>query len=126
MVFSGVVGGQSDLYLLDLNSQSRKQLTDDIYDDVDPVFIDNSSRILFASNRSSDTIFKKPEINFVDHKNDIFIYDLKHMDHTYKFLEQITQTPDDNETKPFAIEKNTYIFLSDKKRYHKQIYLTKR
>jgi hypothetical protein len=114
MVFSGVVGGQSDLYLLDLNSQSRKQLTDDIYDDVDPVFIDNSSRILFASNRSSDTIFKKPEINFVDHKNDIFIYDLKHMDHTYKFLEQITQTPDDNETKPFAIEKNTYIFLSDK------------
>jgi hypothetical protein len=114
MVYSGVVGGQSDLYLLDLNSQSRKQLTDDIYDDVDPVFIDNSSRILFASNRSSDTIFKKPEINFVDHKNDIFIYDLKHMDHTYKFLEQITQTPDDNETKPFATGKNTYIFLSDK------------
>lgn len=113
MIYSGVVRGQSDLYLLDLNSQSRKQITDDVYDDLDPVFIENNSRILFASNRTSDTIFKSPEIDFINTKNDIFIYNLAHVGHTYKYLEQITQTPDANETKPFETNYQQYVFLSD-------------
>lgn len=113
IVFSGVVKGQSDLYLLDVTSQIRKQLTDDIYDDLNPQFIDNSSRVIFSSNRISDTIFKRPDIDFIESKNDIFIYDLKEADHTYKYLEQITQTPDWDETQPFSIGKNQYVFLSD-------------
>jgi hypothetical protein len=113
IVFSGVVKGQSDLYVLDVTSQIRKQLTDDIYDDLNPQFIDNSTRIIFSSNRNSDTIFKQPDIDFIDSKNDIFIYDLKEADHTYKYLEQITQTPDWDETQPFSIGKNQYVFLSD-------------
>jgi len=113
IVFTGVVKGQSDLYVLDVTSQIRKQLTDDIYDDLNPQFIDNSTRIIFSSNRISDTIFKQPDIDFIDSKNDIFIYDLKEADHTYKYLEQITQTPDWDETQPFSIGKNQYVFLSD-------------
>lgn len=113
IVFSGVVRGQSDLYILDVASQSRKQLTNDIYDDLNPQFIDNSTRVIFASNRSSDTIFKAPEIDYLDRKNDIFIYNLREADHTYKYLEQITETPNDNESQPYQISPNQYVFLSD-------------
>ena len=113
MVFSGVVRGQSDLYLYDPSSGNRKQLTDDIYDDLNPQFIENGSRIIFASNRTSDTIFKKPGIDFTENKNDIFIYNLAHADHTYKFLEQVTQTELDNELQPYQLSKDKYIFLSD-------------
>lgn len=113
IVFSGVVKGQSDLYLLDVASQTRKQLTDDIWDDLHPQFIDQSSRIIFSSNRTSDTIFKKPDIDFTQSKRDIFIYDIKQADHTYKFLEQVTQTPDWDESQPYGIGKNQYLFLSN-------------
>ena len=113
MIFSGVIKGQSDLYLLDLSSNIRKQLTDDVYDDLNPQFVDNSSRIIFASNRNSDTIFKKPEIDFSDRKNDLFIYKISEADHTYKYLERITNTEYDNELRPFQIEKNKYVYLSD-------------
>ncbi|MBI3134692.1 MAG: PD40 domain-containing protein [Bacteroidetes bacterium] len=113
MVFSGVIRGQSDLYLMDMSSQVRKQLTNDIYDDLNPQFIDNSSRVIFSSNRTSDTIFKQPDIDFIDTRNDIFIYNLRDADHTYKMLEQVTQTPDFDETQPYAIGPQKYIFLSD-------------
>lgn len=113
MVFSGVIKGQSDLYLYDLMASSRKQLTDDIYDDLNPQFIDNSTRIIFASNRNSDTIFKKPEIDFVERKNDLFIYKISELDNTYKYLERITETVNDNELQPYQLEQNKYIYLSD-------------
>lgn len=113
MILSAVVKGQSDLYLMDLSSQSRKQITDDLYDDLHPKFIDNSKRIIFSSNRISDTIFKAPEIDLLQTKNDLFIYDLKQIDHTYKFLERITETPHENEINPHQFAKDQYIFLSD-------------
>jgi hypothetical protein len=113
IVFSGVVRGQSDLYLYDPASTSQKKLTDDLYDDLNPQFTDNNTRIIFASNRVSDTIFKAPEINFSDHRNDLFIFNLAQADHTYKYLERITETPMDNEIQPYPLAKDKYLYLSD-------------
>jgi WD40 repeat protein len=58
MIISAAFKGQSDLYLYDVMARSIKRMTDDIYDDLNPQFIENSSRVIFASNRPSDTIFK--------------------------------------------------------------------
>lgn len=114
MILSGVVKGQSDLYLYDVFGNTKKRITDDIYDDLNPQFIDNGRKVIFASNRDNDTIFKKPDIDFIDRKNDIFIYDLSEVDRTYKFLYRLTDTEEVNETQPFQISTGEYIFLSDK------------
>jgi WD40 repeat protein len=114
MVISAVVKGQSDLYVYNILSKKITRITDDLYDDLNPQFIDNSSRVIFASNRFSDTIFKKPEINFIDNKNDLFIFNLKETGRNYKYLERVTDTEFENEIEPFEIGKGKYIYLSDK------------
>ena len=114
MVISAVHSGQSDLYLYNILSKSITQITDDIYDDLNPQFIDDGTRVIFSSNRSSDTIYKAPEIDFIDHKNDLFIFNLKEIGKTYKYLEQVTQTPNENEIAAFEIGKNKYVYLSDR------------
>lgn len=114
IIFSGVIKGQSDLYLFDVLSNSKRQITDDLYDDLNPSFIDNDTRIIFASNRDNDTIFKKPQINFLDRKNDLFIYNLNQIDRTYKYLERITNTKDEDEIQPFELSNGKYLYLSDK------------
>lgn len=113
MILSGVVKGQADLYLYDVLGNSTKQVTDDIYDDLNPRFIDNGSKVIFVSNRDNDTIFRKPEIDFCDRKNDVFVYDLRQMERTYVFLDRITRTDDANESFPFQLTTGEYIFLSD-------------
>lgn len=113
IIFSGVVKGQTDLYLLDVLGGSQKQITDDIYDDLNPRFIDNGQKVIFVSNRDNDTIFKKPEIDFIDRKNDVFIYDLRQMDRTYVFLDRITDSENSDESFPNQLANGDYIFLSD-------------
>ncbi|MCH2235716.1 MAG: hypothetical protein MK078_15860 [Crocinitomicaceae bacterium] len=114
IVFSGVFNGQSDLYLYEVLSNTKKQITNDIYDDLNPQFADENSRVIFASNRKSDTIFKAPNIEFFDAKSDIFIYDLKQVDRTYKYLERLTNTENEDESNPYQLENGNYIFLSEK------------
>lgn len=114
IIFSGVVKGQSDLYLYDVIGNVKQQITNDIYDDLYPQFIDDNTRVIFASNRVSDTIFKAPDIHFYDRKNDIFIYDLAEKDRTYKFLERLTDTEHENEIQPYQLKNGNYTFLSEK------------
>ena len=50
IVLSAAKNGQSDLYSYDIAAKSYTQLTNDVYDDVDPVVISNGS-VIFSSNR---------------------------------------------------------------------------
>lgn len=113
IVFSGVVKGQSDLYIYDIFKKTITKLTDDLYDDLQPQFADNGKSVIFSSNRPSDTIFKKPDIDFLDRKNDIFKFDLKQVGRNYIYLERITNTEYDNEIQPFEVEQGKYVYLSD-------------
>ena len=113
IVVSAVVNGQTDLYIYNTSGGGKLQLTDDLYDDLHPRFIDNT-HIVFASNRISDTISpKKIEINYLPTKNDIFIYPIVEYNHTFKYLTRITNTKDVNEIQPFPIQGNKFQFLSD-------------
>ncbi len=113
MILSGVIKGQSDLYLYDVLGNTNKRITDDIHDDLNPRFIENDRKIIFVSNRDNDTIFKKPPIDFSERKNDIFIYNLSEVDRTYKFLERITNTEEVNEIQPYQLNSGEITFLSD-------------
>jgi Tol biopolymer transport system component len=50
-------GGQNDLFLISVSRASVLALTNDLYDDVSPRFIQGSSRrVVFASNRPTDSL----------------------------------------------------------------------
>lgn len=55
LVLSGVRSGQSDIYVYKIDKQTFEQVTNDIYDDLDPSFVafPNRTGILYSSNRPS-------------------------------------------------------------------------
>ena len=58
LLFSAVKNGHSDIYTFDIGKDKLQQLTNDVYDDLDPSYINlpGKSGIIFASNRpSADT-----------------------------------------------------------------------
>jgi hypothetical protein len=111
-IMSAVQQGQSDLYLYNIAAGSQQQLTNDIYDDLDPVFFDGISKVLFSSNRPDDTLRWEPEeINVtVPRSSDLFI--LQRND-TRVPLIRITNTPFASEVQPKKADEGYFIYLSD-------------
>jgi Tol biopolymer transport system component len=106
--------GQSDIFVYALNTGGIEQLTNDIWDDNNPVFIQNNTGIVFESNRSSDTVRSTDDAQFsykLSRINDLFYA-------SYPFRSQVlirvTNTPDVNETQPQEYSKQQVAFLSEK------------
>jgi dipeptidyl aminopeptidase/acylaminoacyl peptidase len=55
-VLSADYEGKNDLYLISSRRDRIRRLTNDIYDDLDPAFIPGTNRIVFTSNRTSDSL----------------------------------------------------------------------
>lgn len=106
--------GQSDVFVFSLNTSGVEQLTNDIWDDNNPVFIKGGKQIVFESNRVSDTIKSTDDAKYFYKQNtnhDLFMsqYPL-----TSKVLTRINNTPDVNETQPQAVDNNYVCYLSEK------------
>lgn len=112
LVFSAVQKGQSDIFVYSPASGSHEQLTKDIYDDLNPRFINHSQNIIFSSNRVSDTIrFNEPvKIENLRYSNDLFLYNYKSK---RPVLQRLTSTTDAHETQPMPYSENYFCFLSD-------------
>ncbi len=111
MVLSGVYKGQSDLYLYYVGPNSQKQLTNDVYDDLSPRFIENSTKIAFTSNRTSDSLGYQPNDSelFMNQK-DVWILDYQSEEKT---LAQVTKTPNFSEKLPVGIDSMLYYLGED-------------
>jgi Tol biopolymer transport system component len=112
MVFSAIMNGQTDIFVYNLSAGASKKITNDVADDLYPRFIENSSKIIFSSNRLSDTITVdntiKPKISPT---YDLFVYDRETKS---TVLTNVTNTSLVNEISPIGIKNNTYSYLSDK------------
>ncbi len=114
-VLSAVQKGHSDIYIYNIQSNTFEAITKDIYDDLNPRFINKSKDIIFSSNRTSDTL-KHEATNEIDYykklapKTDIFIY---HYSKKSNVLERITNTANANETMPDAYDRDHVTYLSD-------------
>jgi hypothetical protein len=53
LLLSAVKNGKTDIFIYNTQTQKAEQVTDDVYDDLDPTFVSfpNRSAIIFASNR---------------------------------------------------------------------------
>lgn len=118
LVLSGIKNGQTDLYFLTIAGNSLEQITNDIWDELDPHFGLEDQMIIFASNRISDTIFENSSSKNINNQLfDIFTLDFKKQKNAknkLKILNRITNTPFENESKPQILARNSYAFLSDK------------
>ena len=117
IVLSCVVDGKTDIFVLDVMSRAKEQITDDFYDNRAPVFLNNDQLIVFSSNRQNDSMLLKDSKNLVyKHSSDIFSYNYSKKTN-FKFTPQVffrlTNTPNFNEEKPISIGWNTIQYLSD-------------
>jgi len=106
LVFSAMAKGQTDLYLYNIGANSQKKLTDDKFDDLNPRFIENSTQIVFSSNRTNDSLKTKAKVEDEDlfnKKLDIWV-----LDYTNKKLTQVTETPYQSEVQPYGIDSVLY------------------
>ena len=110
LVMSAVRDGRTDLYQYFVIGNRQEQLTDDQFDDLDPRFVDDDRRIIFASDRPDDTLRTKADVALVNGNKDIFLFDLETRS---PLLMRLTNTPTINEWQPARYDSVNYVFLRD-------------
>lgn len=120
MVLSALAKGQSDLYLYNVGANSQKPLTKDVFDDLNPKFIENSSQIVFTSNRTNDSLGYEPK------GDELFnhFYDIWVLDYNSKKLTRVTETPKQSEIQPYGIDSALY-YLGEKNNVYTRYYAVK-
>lgn len=114
VILSADFEGKSDLFLMSATrNRAPRRLTNDIYDDLDPSFIPNTNRIVFTSNRASDTLRANTKLPFEQLTDvyNLFIYDL---DSTKFLLNRVTNTLS-KDVSPLALDENNFYYLSDQR-----------
>ena len=107
IVFSGVRNSQTDIYEYAVLGNSQIQLTNDLFDDLDPKYIPKSDKIIFSSNRDNVNSLK-PDIPNTN------TFDLFTINRKSQNIKQITNTPNFNEKSPQPTSLTNYHYLSDK------------
>lgn len=112
-VISADFEGRNDLFLLSARRDRVRRLTNDLYDDLDPSFIPGSNRIVFSSNRTSDTLRTMSSPDFAELSNtyNLFVFDL---DTTKNLLKRITNTLS-KDFEPLAADNQNFYYLSDQR-----------
>jgi hypothetical protein len=114
LLLSAVKNGHSDIYTYRIDNEKIKQVTNDVYDDLDPAFVSFPGRlgIIFASNRpgvnapNSDTVL--PSRN---HFN-IFLADINN-NSEFRQITQLTNMKYGNARYPMQYNQNHFTFVSD-------------
>jgi len=111
LVFSAVRDGQNDLFLLRAGSRKVEQLTNDLFDDVQPVFLPGGQSLVFSSNRYLDSLGRARPATFQNVVNnyDLFIY---HLDGRALPVETLVSTIS-NETRPRALSDDEIMYLGE-------------
>lgn len=112
-VLSADYEGRNDLYLISSRRDQIRRLTNDAYDDLDPSFIPNTNKIVFSSNRTSDSLNNKTKVpisSLTDNYN-LYVFDL---DTTKSKVQRITNTLS-KDFAPIALNNNIFYYLSDQR-----------
>jgi len=112
LVMSALVNGQSDILVYTIMSHTYEIVTKDSFDDLYPCFINNSSEIVFASNRGIDSIHYESKPSFKDFQNNFDLYVYNYIT-KQKVLRKLTDTPFADEIRPVEYSKNYISYLSD-------------
>lgn len=112
IVMSAIKNGYSDIVQFEIRSNRFFPVTNDIYDDLNPVFTNDSKGIIFSSNRIGDTLSrnKVPAYASFLKSFDLFFYNNTTRDDK---LKRLTNTATINETYPTVYDSNYFGYLLD-------------
>lgn len=118
LVISALKQGRSDIFVFDIVSNSYQQITYDVYDDLEPSFMNYDNWIVFSSNRPDDTLRVVDEFpDKMDSNNDLFLYNYKTREN---LLKRLTNTPVANETQALEYDEGYIAYLSDQSGIYNQ------
>lgn len=106
---SAVKNGQTDIFQLDLYRQKIKRLTDDIYDDQRPVFVNSNNDIVYVSNRPHDSL--KVKGGAYELGANYGIYKLSASEE-YKSVQKIADPPANN-FQPAKLGNNQLVYINE-------------
>ena len=114
LLFSAVKKGQSDIFTYRIDNGKSKQITNDVYDDLDPTVVSfpNRTGVIFASNRpgvnapNSDTVLPS------HYHFNIFLVDLLN-NSEFKQISQLTNVKYGNAHYPMQYNQNHFTYVSD-------------
>jgi Tol biopolymer transport system component len=111
LVFSGVEDGYTDIFVFSVVASTFKRITNDVADDLNPRFVNDSKEILFSSNRKTTQItFDKYEKIEVGENLDLFLYNYAN---AAPELEQLTYTWRIDEMDPEDSERDKFFYLTN-------------
>ena len=101
--------GANDLFVFNNISNTFSQITNDEWDESDPVWMRDGQQIIFTSNRTSDSLKTKSGVPVVmNESHDLFQYST-----ISKELRRLIHSPGVNESRPQIIGNRELMYLSD-------------
>jgi len=111
-IISGDIDGKNDLFLISMRRNALRRITNDSFDDIDPVFIPGTAAVVFSSNRTVDSLnVKGASLEDVSNNYNIFLYDLDTTSNAYHRLTNTFSV----DRKPIAKNQYFIYYLSDQK-----------
>lgn len=114
LVMSAVKNGHTDIFTYKIEEQKLTQITDDVYDDIDPSYITfpNKSGIVFSSNRPSPYAPSNDTILPSKNKYSIFMVDILNTTKT-KQITQLSESKYGNARYPMQYNNTHFTYLTD-------------
>lgn len=109
-VMSVDIAGQNDLYLVSTISPTVRRLTNDAADNITPYFIPGTKKIVFSSNRPTDSLQSKFTYKDLKSNYNLYVYDI---DSSRFVLNRLTNDVGRN-YHPVVKDQETVYYLSDK------------
>ena len=113
MVVSAINRGQLDIYVHSIAAGTNERLTDDVYDDFSPRFINNSRQIIFSSNRPQDTANYYVDGEALNSRylaKNLYVINYSSRN---KETTRISEFHFVDDIQPFALGPNKFTYLSD-------------
>jgi hypothetical protein len=114
LLMSATKNGQSDIFVYDITEQSYRQITNDVYDDLDPSFVafPNKTGIIYASNRPNGQVRGGDTTLPSNYHYNIFLVD-NWNDQEGKQISQLTYLRYGQARYPTQYNNNHFTFISD-------------
>ncbi len=115
LLLTAVKNGHTDIYSLELQNEKVKQITNDVYDDLDASFVafPNKTGIIFSSNRPNPAAKNGDTILPGDHKYNIFLITNFGDKPELNQITQLSHLKYGNARYPMQYNENHFTFVSD-------------
>ena len=109
--------GQSDIFIYTILNTKVEQLTDDIYNDLYPTFVQNDRRVIWSSNRPNDTLIRNDKSTlFARDDHDLFAMRAREPEKDTTVILRVTNSAEVNELRAQQYAPGYVAFLSDRDR----------